>query len=107
MSGLTREGLTTKLDALGEISDEQRREIACSLIGHSRIMTICFGYWSCARCGQQIGDSLGGAFDGRDKIVVGHDCEVCRKNYKSATWQDTFMCPDPFAKPTPANQQGE
>ena len=89
--------LAAKLALLEPISDEQRKEAACSLIGHSRIITQFFGYIYCARCSAQIGDSLGGYFDGSKSVIVGHDCDTCRENAKTLTWQDTFLTPDPFA----------
>jgi ribosomal protein L37AE/L43A len=94
---VNKKELISKLKALGEIDEQQKKSAVCALIGHSRIMTECFGYWSCGRCGQQIGDSLGGVFDGRDKVIIGHDCRVCRKNFKTIGWEDKFMTPYPFA----------
>lgn len=43
--------LLEKLDLLGITDEEQRKEITCSLIGHSKIQTTFFGYYYCARCG--------------------------------------------------------
>ncbi len=40
---------------------EQRRRIFCVKHGHSRLREFCFGYHHCARCGDLLGDSLGGA----------------------------------------------
>lgn len=77
----------------------QRNEIVCALIGHSRIQETCFGYYNCSRCGQQLGDTLGGFYPfASEVVIVGHDCRVCRKNYKKCTWRDKLYCPDPFKK---------
>lgn len=78
---------------------EQRNEIVCTLIGHSRISTTCFGYRYCGRCEKQVGDSLGGVdFGIKGAVIVGHNCKECRKNYKECTWRDKLYCPDPFKK---------
>ena len=92
----TEEELHKKLDALGDMSDEQRNRVTCSLLGHSKIQSVCFGYWNCARCGEQLGDSLGGTYEGRDKVIVGHKCEVCTKNYENLGWEHKVFVADPF-----------
>lgn len=76
----------------------QRNSMVCSLVGHSRIVTMCFGYVNCGRCEDQIGDTLGGASDVKDRVVVGHDCKVCRANYKTLTWRDKLYAKNPFPK---------
>lgn len=93
----TQEELLEKLNML-EIEDEQqKKEVTCALIGHSRIQTFCFGYFYCARCGEQLGDSLGGYYANAEKVViVGHKCPICEKNYKELTWKDKIFCPNPF-----------
>ncbi len=97
---MTKKELLAKLKALGPISEQQRNDIVCSLIGHSRIQTYFFGYYNCARCGAQIGDSLGGCYSGAEKaVIVGHSCPTCRENYKKCTWKDKLFCPDPFKEP--------
>ena len=71
----------------------------CSLLGHSRISTVCFGYRYCARCGDQLGDSLGSTDNGLPKaVIVNHsnDCKNCRANYKTLSWKDKIFCPNPF-----------
>lgn len=94
--GLTKTELIAKLKALGKISIEQKKQIACSLIGHSRIIETCFGYVHCARCGDQIGDALGGYFDGSKNVIVGHKCDICVENEKTLTWQDRYLAKSPF-----------
>lgn len=60
------------------LSAEQAKAVVCALVGHSQIQTYCFGYYNCARCGEQVGDSLAGAYVGTDAVVVGHNCEKCQ-----------------------------
>lgn len=94
----SEEELLEKLDALGVTNEEQKKEITCSLIGHSKIQAFCFGYYNCARCGDQVGDSLGGCYPGAaDTVIVGHKCPTCEANFKKLTWRDKVFCPDPFA----------
>jgi len=91
--------LTEKIDSLGDLDDQQRRNIACSLIGHSRIQTTCMGYFYCARCGDQLGDTLASIYPGAEKaVIVGHKCQTCEENYAECTWEDKFMCQDPFTE---------
>jgi DNA-directed RNA polymerase subunit RPC12/RpoP len=73
-----------------------KNKVVCALLGHSKIVTGCFGYVYCARCGEQIGDALGGCFDASKVVIVGHNCPTCQKNYKKLTWKDKIFCPNPF-----------
>ena len=74
-------------------------ETVCSLIGHSRICTTCFGYRYCGRCGVQVGDNLMSVDPGREAaVIIGHNCQTCRENYKRLTWRDKAYTPDPFVK---------
>jgi hypothetical protein len=91
-----KKALEQRLAALGEVDDETKAKVACALIGHSRIVSMCFGYQNCGRCGEQIGDTLGGAGIGTC-VVIGHKCPECEKNMKEMTWKDKYMVPDPFA----------
>lgn len=80
------------------LDDDTAKAMVCALVGHSRIQTQCFGYYNCARCGQQVGDTLGSVYPGAEKaVVVGHNCEACRENAKALAWRDTLLAPDPFA----------
>lgn len=72
------------------------KEIFCVLFGHSDIVTTSFGYVHCARCGSQIGDTLGGASSLENNVIVGHDCGKCRDNYKLLSWKDKIFCANPF-----------
>ncbi len=93
---MNKRELLSKVRALGSVSKSQRNSIVCSLIGHSRIHSSCFGYKYCARCEAQVGDSLGGSYDGKENVLVGHNCKTCRKNYKAMGWQDKLYVGDPF-----------
>jgi hypothetical protein len=92
----TKKELEAKLKALGKLDDDTKKSVVCSLIGHSNIQKMCFGYVSCARCGTQVGDTLGGIYENKKQVVVGHNCEICRANYKELSWKDKYLCPDPF-----------
>lgn len=99
MSIRTKADLEKRIAALGGISDEQKRSVVCSLIGHSHVIDMCFGYVSCARCNAQIGDTLAGAFDTTGHVVVGHraegaPCSTCLANYKKLRWQDKVFLPE-------------
>lgn len=101
MEKLTEQELMQKLAALGDITEEQRNEVVCALIGHSRIQTFCFGYYNCARCGAQMGDNLAGCYpQAANVVIVGHaggKCPKCHENYEKLGWEDKIFCPDPFA----------
>src|SRR4051812_5582844 len=83
---------------LARAPKESRASVVCSLVGHSKIVTGCFGYVHCARCDAQIGDRLASIFDLAQHVIVGHGCRDCRKNFKALDWRSTFMAPNPFAK---------
>ena len=90
--------LLAKLELLELESETIRNNVTCGMIGHSKIQTHFFGYYYCARCGEQVGDTLGGYYpQASEVVVVGHKCDKCVENYKSITWMDKLFCPDPFA----------
>lgn len=92
----TEAELMDRIAALGDLDEDQRNQIVCALIGHSRIVSMCFGYVSCARCATQIGDTLGGCFDLTESVIVGHKCSVCTANFEKLDWADKVFAPDPF-----------
>lgn len=102
----TLRDLKSKLSALGDLDEDTKKSVVCSLIGHSNIQTWCFGYVSCARCGDQVGDSLMGLYRNGKQVIVGHNCEVCQENYAKMTWKDKYMAPDPF-KPEETESDGQ
>jgi hypothetical protein len=93
MAKITKKDLVNKLKGLGDITEEQKRAVTCALIGHSNIMTLCFGYHSCARCGEQVGDSLAGAYSNEKAVYVEHNCDICRTNYDCLKWSDKYLAP--------------
>ena len=95
---MTQDELIGKLAALGQVEEAQKKAVACALVGHSKIQTHFWGYFCCARCGEQVGDSLGGAYKPTDVVIVGHDCATCHTNYDALKWQDKFLVADPFVK---------
>ena len=90
---MTKKELKIKIKALGDIEEKQKKEIVCSFIGHSNIVTGCFGYIYCGRCEAQVGDALGGYYRNNNAVQVGHNCETCRENYKKLTWKDKYLAP--------------
>lgn len=101
---MSEQELLAKLEALGPLSDEQRNQIVCSLIGHSLIQTYCFGYYNCARCGEQLGDTLLSSYPNAEKtVVVGHDCKLCRDNFESLGWEHKIFTPNPFSEEVDTN----
>lgn len=97
-STITEEEYHAKIAALGPMDNEQRKAVTCALLGHSRIVTNFFGRISCARCGEMVGDQLGGfGFEGApEAVIVGHNCPICYENYTKLGWKDKVLCPDPF-----------
>ena len=80
--------------ALKTVPKAAQPGVVCVLVGHSKIQTACFGYYSCERCGTQVGDSLASVYPAAATVVVlGHDCKTCRANAKKLTWKDTFLMP--------------
>lgn len=94
---MTQKEYEAKIAALEPLDDQKRREITCTLLGHSHITTGCWGYVYCARCGEQIGDALGGIFYDPLEVRVGHNCPTCRANYAKLGWESKVLVPDPFA----------
>ena len=80
---------------IGGIDEEVQQKMVCAMVGHSRLLTQCFGYHHCARCGAQVGDSLGGSFRDVDNkmglTIINCACEKCSTSYAAFTWKDLFM----------------
>lgn len=104
---MTIEEYNAKIMGLEPLTDEQRKSITCSLLGHSHITTGCWGYVYCARCGAQVGDTLGDCFYDPLEVRVGHNCPVCRANYKKLGWESKILTPDPFEEAETALKGGE
>jgi ribosomal protein L37AE/L43A len=93
-------------DRIKGLDDKTAKRIVCALVGHSKIQNFCFGYYTCARCGMQVGDSLGSIYPGAETaVIVGHNCSKCQKNFKECTWKDTFLSPAPFEKKKEAKRE--
>ncbi len=93
---LTKKALLEKLKLLDLQDEETEKSVVCALVGHSNIEHLCMGEHSCARCGDVVGDGYLGSYVNEDMVVMGHNCKICRKNFKKLTWRDKFMAPDPF-----------
>jgi hypothetical protein len=74
-------------------SIEVRRKIYCARHGHSNVIGNCFGYISCGRCGDQIGDTLAGCYSNDKAVLVGHFCKTCTENAKKLTKHDLALLP--------------
>ena len=90
---MKKKDLILKIQGLDE---ETQKRVICAVVGHSKIQTHCFGYYNCARCGEQVGDTLAGVYDPSDAVVVGHNCDQCHVNFDKLDWKHKFMTPDPF-----------
>lgn len=98
---MTKEEYEAKIAAMEPLTEAQRKSITCALLGHSHITTGCFGYIYCARCGEQIGDMLGGCFYDPLEVRVGHNCPICRANYEKLGWESKVLSPNPFTEEAP------
>jgi len=94
----TERELMKRLASLGEMDEDTRNHVVCSLLGHSKIQEHCLGYYNCSRCGDLLGDSIGGTYSAQNVVVVSHNCPTCRANYDKLDWRDKIFAPDPFAK---------
>lgn len=80
------------------------KAIFCVLFGHSNIQDGFFGYWYCGRCEDQVGDSLGSLYWNANQVVIGHNCDKCRENYRKLSWKDKFLTPNPFVDNSTTSQ---
>jgi hypothetical protein len=84
---------------IAKVPKDRQGAMVCSIVGHSRIVSSCFGYITCERCHVQIADKLVGSYAQAEACVqVGHNCEICRLNYQKMNWRDKFMVADPLTK---------
>lgn len=64
-----------------KLTQEQKARIYCIKHGHADYAFQFWGYVYCGRCGEQIGDKLGGVFMGAEKTAMIHckdnPCKVC------------------------------
>lgn len=75
------------------LTQVQRARIYCVKHGHAHYVHTFFGYVYCGRCGEQIGDRLGGIYSLESTLVVGHkkDCEVCQRVEESLNTMDKII----------------
>lgn len=90
--------MPSELDAmLASIPVQSRPMSACSIIGHSMIVRLDFGYAYCARCEEQIGDALAGGFMCNDAVTYWsgkvQKCPKCENNEERLTWKDLYLVP--------------
>lgn len=79
------------------LNRDTAKATVCALVGHSCIVTYFMWAFNCARCGAQMSDGLlGGA--AKEGVIVGHNCGICKENYKNLTWRDKYLTPNPFKK---------
>lgn len=81
-----------------EEKDTMVKQYLCNIYGHPRIVSSSFGYIHCARCEEQIADSLGGYFNPDGYVLMNHDCNKCKKAYAALEDHELFMSPNPFTK---------
>lgn len=64
-----------------KLTQQQKACIYCIKNGHADFVWSFWGYIHCGRCGEQIGDTLGGVFSRADKVIVlgckKKPCDVC------------------------------
>jgi hypothetical protein len=78
------------------------KRIFCAIFRHSNIESIYFGFHYCGRCGEMVGDSLGGVYKNpkgvflrcKDMRITGH-CRTCETNWQNAGFLDKFLTPKP------------
>jgi hypothetical protein len=79
---------------LAHLPMRARAGAACSIIGHSMMVRLDFGYAHCARCGELVGDALAGSFRCNDSVTYWsgdvQKCSKCEKNVELMTWKDTY-----------------
>ena len=93
----TRADLSKAMCGMGTMKKQTRNSVVCSLLGHSKIHTTCFGYYYCARCDAQVGDALASIYPGAEEaVIVGHNCKKCRANYKKLDWRAKLYVSNPF-----------
>ena len=84
------------LQRIKGLDEDTQKRMVCALIDHSRIVSFCWGYITCGRCGETIGDTIASTFSLKEKVIINHKCDTCKKNYKSMGWKDKFLVDDPF-----------
>ena len=73
---------------------EKLRGIACVLWGHPPIVNYCMGYVTCARCDEQLGDTLGSVYPMAGLII-----RTPHQNTDTGRWETGQTCPECIAFP--------
>ena len=85
------------LDRVEGLDIGTARPVVCALVGHSKVGDFCFGYRTCGRCGETVGDSLASVDPGAETAVLfEHNCDTCRENVLGLTWVDTLLLPQKY-----------
>jgi hypothetical protein len=75
-----------------KLTEQQKKAIYCVKHGHSKIVSMSFGYVHCGRCEAQIGDTLGGVFPQMPECaLIGHNCQICQANIAKMTKHELAM----------------
>ena len=80
---------------MAKITQQQKAQIYCVKHGHANYVYSFFGYVHCGRCGDQIGDRLGGFFPMDKSVVIGckaKPCENCDPVFKKLDKFDKKIC---------------
>lgn len=67
------------------------QKILCALFGHPRVVINDFGYKYCARCNEQLGDSLGGYWTGDGFCELLCDCDECKGVKRILKWHEKLL----------------
>lgn len=83
-------------DRMGEASDQEIKSALCAFFGHPPVVHTFFGYVYCSRCDAQVGDQLASVYSNKENAVKGHDCEDCRRIWKSLTPTERLLTNNPL-----------
>ena len=81
--------------ALAKSDDTTIKKVLCAVVGHPPVLETFFGYQTCARCGEQLGDSLAGVSVATSAAVVGHNCEKCAGIWRSLSPEQRLLTLNP------------
>lgn len=78
---------------MGPMTQTQQAQIHCVKNNHARYVSTFFGYVHCGRCGEQIGDTLGGTYPMDKCAIVGcpkppSKCKHCGPIFRSLSKMD-------------------
>lgn len=96
---MTKANLKRILKQTGKLTDAQRGALICSLLGHPKIVEVCMGQVTCARCDAILGDTLVGCYQLTGKVLRGHqqgNCSNCHAAFDPLDWKHRLYVRDPF-----------